>query len=234
MSPLYKAITPIFIGAVLLGTAVGYSLGYGLGEKAGLAADQETRETLISEIDTLNTQNQQQQLSIKTSEATMVELARNMDDQQRRHDSEMRELELYRRIESGGLSRGVHVDDVHLLESGEGAALRITLLQVGGRTSVQGELSLALIGENLPASIDNRLTVANEADGTGLAFDFRFMTQVVVPLPPELAVPTSAESTEAWLEGLDLLEIDLISADSRRKPTRITVPADRMIVGPGE
>jgi len=235
---LTKTVFLFLTGGVLLGAGVGSWLGHRSGVEAGLAADADAREVLAAEVGSLNTQNQQQQVSLQTAEASILALTRNLDDAQRAQDSDQRELELYRRIESGGLKRGVHVDEVQLIGSTDDASLRVTLLQVGGRNDVAGELSLALIGADLPNAVENRLPLADAERGTSVPFNFRFMTQVSVAVPPELEIPESLNSETAgdidWMAGLDLIEIDLIPNESQRKPTRITVPADRMIVGPGE
>jgi len=171
-------------------------------------------------------------MSIKTAEATIAALSTTLGMEQKRLDSKERELELYRRIEAGGLKRGVHVDDVKLVATSDGPEVRVTLLQVGGRHQVAGFMAVSLIGANLPDAEDNRLPVATLENASAVPYDFRFMTQVAVPLPEELMAPEQPGVQPMWLAGLDLLEIDLISEDSAGKRKRITVPADRIIVGP--
>lgn len=234
MNSLHHTIALFCAGGVLLGAGLGYLLGHRAGEQSGLAKDIAARETLVSEMETLTVLNQQHQVSLQTAQATIKALTTNLDDQQRAHEYDVRELELYRRIESGGKERGMHVDEVELVRLEQGDSLRITLLQVGARNEVQGNVGVALIGADLPGSIDSRLVLADVQADTGLEFDFRFMTRIQVPLPAELSLPESSEDEVDWIQGLDLVEIDLIPADSRRRPKRVTVPADRMIVGPRE
>ncbi len=234
MNSLQQTAAWFCVGGVLLGAGVGYSVGHRAGEQAGLDLDVTARETLVSELETLTALHQQQQVSLQTAEASIKALTDNMDDQQRAHEYDVRELQLYRRIESGGKERGIHVDDVQLVSLEQGDSLRVTLLQVGARDEVQGRVGVALIGADLPGSVDSRLVLADPEAETGLEFDFRFMTRLSVALPADLALPESSQEPAAWMEGLDLVEIDLIPADSRRRPKRVTVPADRMIVGPAE
>jgi len=173
-------------------------------------------------------------VSLQTAEASITALTQSIDDQQRAHEFEIRELELYRRIESGGDDRGLHVDEVQLVDLGDGPVLRITLFQIGARNDVQGEVGVALIGADLPGSVDNRLVIADPESGTGLEFDYRFMTRLSLTMPANLKPLEPSGQHSAWLEGLDLVEIDLIPRDERRRPKRVTLPADRMIVGPAE
>ena len=234
MGPLQQTVALFCAGGVLLGAGVGYLMGYKSGEQVGLAADVQAREVFVDELDTLSALNQQQAVSLHTAEASIAALTQSLGEQQRTHELEIRELELYRRIESGGNERGMHVDEVQLIDLGDGPVLRITLLQVGARNSIQGEVGLALIGADLPGAEDSRLILANPADGTGLEFDFRFMTRLTLPVPADFLPEEPLEQPVGWLKGLDLLEIDLIPEDSRRTPKRVTIPADRMIVGPEE
>ena len=221
-----------------MGAGLGYSLGHSNGAQSGLGyglvANASAREIIVAELDTLNERNKQQALSLQTAEATIKVLTENIGDQQLAHESEIRELELYRRIEAGGSDRGLHVDEVQLVDLGDGPVLRITLLQVGARNDIQGEMGVALIGADLPGATDSRLVIADPESGTGLEFDYRFMTRIVVPMPTNLVPLSPSGQNSAWLEGLDLLEIDLIPRDSRGTPKRVTLPADRMIIGPAE
>lgn len=234
MSWLQRTVGLYCACSVFLGAAIGYWFGHRGGEQAGLAADVNAREMLVSELDTVTTLNQQQTVSLQTAEASIAALTQNIDAQQRAHESEVRELELYRRIESRGNERGMHVDEVQLVDLGDGPTLRITLLQVGSRNDVQGSVGVAFIGADLPGSVDNRLVLADPESGTGLEFDFQFMTRLSMSLPIELLPLEPLEQPDSWLSGLDLLEIDLIPLDNRIKPKRVTLPADRMIVGPAE
>ena len=220
------------MGGMVIGAVLGYSFGHRKGVQEGLAADANAREIFISELNTLTTQNQQQVVSLKTANASIAELSKDIDDQQRAHELEVRELELYRRIELGTDDRGLHVEEVQLIDLGEGPVLRVTLLQIGARNEVQGKIGLALVGANLPGAVDSRLIIADPQGETGLEFDFRFMTRISAPLPVNLLPSEPSEEGYQWLEGLDLLEIDLIPRDTRGTQKRVTLPADRMIVGP--
>jgi len=139
-----------FVAGAFLGTGLGYWWGHRAGEQVGLAADVNSREVMASELDTVTAKNQQQVVSLQTAEASIKALTQSMDAQQRAHELEVRELELYRRIESGGKERGLHVDEVQLVDLGDGPILRITLLQVGSRDSVQGNAAVAFVGVDLP------------------------------------------------------------------------------------
>jgi len=246
MNPLQKAVAFFLIGGILLGAGVGSFLGFRMGVQEGLAADLSAREILASEVTALQTINTQQQISIQTSEASISQLTRNIENQQRAHEYENQELELYRRIESGGLDRGIHVDEVQLVEVSEGLVLRVTLMQVGSREDVQGELGVALIGAELPGATDGRLVLAGGFDGLdgsgnsansanpAVEFDFRFLSRIAVPLPDTLPKDGDSGETFAWVKGLDMIEVYITPNDSRRMPKRVTIPADQMIVGPAE
>lgn len=234
MNALQKTVAFFLVGGVLLGAGVGSFLGFRMGVQDGLAADISAREILASQVTAQQTINQQQQVSLETAEASIIQLTRNIEDQQRAHESDIRELELYRRIESGGLERGVLVDEVQLYNSPDGAMLRVTLLQVGARAEIQGKLGVALIGTELPGADDNKVVLAGGADETAVEFDFRFMSRIAIPIPDTLPHSASAEEPFPWLEGLDMVEVYITPSDNRRSPKRVTIPADRMILGPPE
>jgi len=234
MNPLQTTVTFFLVGGALLGAGVGSFLGYRMGIQDGLAADISAREILAAQVTALQNLNKQQNLTLQTSEASITELTRNIEDQQRAHEYDTRELELYRRIESGGLDRGIHVDEVHLDDSGEEPILRVTLLQVGARDDVQGTLGVALIGAELPGATGNTVVLAGGPDDTGVEFDFRFMSRIAIPLPESLPKEADSGETFAWLESLDMVEVHITPQDSRRRPKRVTIPASRMIVGPAE
>lgn len=234
MTPLRQAVVLFFASGALFGAGLGLFIGHKTGIQSGLAMDSTARETLASEVESLSLRNQQQLVSLQTAESSISNLMRSMDEKQRAHEYDSRELELYRRIESAGLSKGIHVDNVQLIGSDEGGLIRITLLQVGVRNSVQGTLGVTLIGADLPGSHNGEMILAAKELGNGLAFDFRFMTRISMPLPADLAVAESSESSATWLEGLDLVEMDLIPDDQRLRPKRITIPAGNLIIGPGE
>jgi len=237
MNLVQKVVAYFLVGGILLGAGVGSFLGFRMGIQQGLAADLSAREILASEVTALQTINQQQQVALQTSEASISQLTRNIADQQLAHEYENRELELYRRIESGGLDRGIHVDELQLDQSSAGPVLRVTLLQVGSRANVQGKLGAAFIGAELPGATDDKVVLAGGSDESAepaVAFDFRFLSRIAIPLPDTLPQSAGSGETFAWLEGLDMVEIHITPNDSRRKPKRVTVPADRMIVGPAE
>jgi len=222
------------LGGLIVGAITGHALGYRTGHKQAALEAEAGRETLIAEVESLSALTQQQEVAIETAEASIAALVENVDDMQRGTAYEQRELELYRRIESGGLKRGIHADTVQLLASNSGPVLRVTLLQVGGRYKAKGNISMALIGSDLPNASNGRLVVADASRGNTIPFDFRFMTEITVPLPAGLTAPVNAEEKTPWMDQLDMLEIDLNFAESGRKSNRITVPANRMIVGPAE
>lgn len=231
MTPLRQTIALFFVSGALAGSGIGLLIGHQFGIKSGLEMDSSVRETLISEVETLSLQSQQQLVSLQAAEASIASLMSTMDDQQRAHEFEARELELYRRIESAGLSRGLHVGEVQLIGSDEGGMLRITLLQVGARNRATGEIGVALIGAELPGGHNGETILAAKELGNGVNFDFRFMTRVSVPLPPELVLTKATETSANWLAGLDLVEMDLIPDDQRRLPKRVTIPVDEVIIG---
>jgi len=219
------------VGGILLGSGIGHGLGQSAGHERGLTEQLEVREALLAELDLQAAINRQRGVSIKTAEATIAALTDTLGSEQKKLQGKERELELYRRIEAGGLKRGLHVDDVQLVDTDTGPAMQVTLLQVGGSSQLAGFMAVSLIGADLPNAEDNRLEVAALDNASAVPYDFRFMTQVAVPLPRELAAPSGPGERPMWLAGLDLLEIDLISENSDGKRTRVTVPADRMIVG---
>lgn len=234
MNPLQTAIASFLVGGVLLGAGVGSFLGYRMGVQEGLAADVSARDILASQVTALQTVNKQQQLSLQTSEASITQLTRHIEDQQREHEYDIRELELYRRIETGGLERGIHVDEVRLEKSLEGPILRVTLLQVGARNDVQGTLGVALIGAELPGAVDNTVVLAGGPADSAVEFDFRFMSRITIPLPDSFPQDEDSGETFAWLKGLDMVDVHITPRDSRGSPKRVTIPANRMIVGPEE
>lgn len=234
MNALQKAVALFLVGGAFLGAGVGSFLGYRMGVQDGLVADISAREILASEVSAQQTINKQQQVSLETAEASIIQLTRNIEDQQRAHEYDNRELELYRRIESGGLDRGIHVDEVQLYHSPDGGILRVTLLQVGARADIQGKLGVAFIGAELPGADDNKVVLAGGPDESAVEFDFRFMSRIAIPIPNTLLNNASSEEPFPWLEGLDMLEVYITPSDSRRRPKRVTIPADRMILGPPE
>lgn len=234
MSPLQSVVGFFLAGGVLLGAGAGSFIGYRIGLQEGLAADISAREILGSEVSALHTITGQQQVSLQAAEASINSLTRKIDDQQRAHEYENRELELYRRIESGGLDKGIHVNEIELIDSINGPLLRVTLLQVGARNDVQGMLGVAFIGAELPGAADDRVILAGDADDSALEFDFRFMSRISVDLPDSLPAGDDSGEPFAWLAGLDMVEVDITPRDSRRRPKRVTVPADRLKVGSAE
>ena len=234
MKPVQSAVLLFLLGGVLLGAGAGSYWGFRIGLQDGLLADTSAREMLAAEVVALQTINKQHQISLQTAEESITQLTRTIEDQQRAHEFDTRELALYRRIESGGLDRGVNVDSLQLLDSENGPVLRITLLQVAARDKVQGKLGVTLIGTDLPGATDGQLVLSGGVDDDALAFDFRFMSRHSVPLPENLQNNANSGETFAWLKTLDMVEIYIIPTVDGRRPKRVTVPAESMIVGPVE
>ncbi len=234
MNALHSTVIFFLLGGILLGAGAGSFIGYRMGVQEGLAADISAREILASEVSALQTIKQQQQASLQTAEASINRLTHTIDEQQRAHEYDTRELALYRRIESGGQDKGIHVNEVELLDTSSGPVLRVTLLQLGSRSDVQGGLGVALIGPTLPGAENDRVVLASEVNDSTLEFDFRFMSRITVALPDSFTASSDSEAPFDWLGGLDMVELDIIPRDDRRRPKRVTIPADRMIVGPAE
>jgi len=230
-----KLVTMLFgvLGGIGIGTLLGLNINNKTATETTVDVDQGAREALIAEIQTLTSHNVRQQAVIETSETTITSLSNSLSEVQIINEEYLRELELYRRIESGGLERGMHVDGVKFINTDEGPTLRASLLQVGGRQAATGTLGVVMVGASLPNATDGRIAVADNRAGTSIDFAFWFVTQIDIPLPSHLSVPDDGSEPD-WLGDLESLEFTLKSSKSTQKPTLVTVPGDKVSLGSTE
>lgn len=227
----------------MLGVLVGFTLGFSSKPHSysdntaastpasTLASTTTNASELALYVESLTAHNQQQANALAIAEESMAQLAQQMDAQQRAHEFDVQELELYRRIESDGSQQGLKVESVELVLMNDWPALRVTLFQVGGRDRAKGTLGAALIGADLAGAEEGRLVVVDAESALATAFEFQFFTRLSIPLPSTVPAASDQNSFSKWLEGLDLVEIDLIPEGLGESLMRITVPANQITVG---
>ncbi len=210
---------------------LGGLLGFTIGTTSKSVNPSSESADLTTSIELLTAHSQQQANALQIAEASMARLAQEMDAQDRDHELEVQELELYRRIESGGSQQGLKLESVELQMVDDWPALKITIFQEGGRDRAKGRAGATLIGTDLAGAEAGRLVLVDVESSSAMAFEFQFFTRLSIPLPLTVPAPGDQTSFETWLEGLDLVEIDLIPEGLGETPMRITVPANQITVG---
>lgn len=164
-------------------------------------------------------------------------LLQQLETEMRETGKVKKELNLYRRIESGDQSRSIAVESLALSENDE-QLIDLTLIQWQGRDRVAGEVRVTFHyaqGKPLARNVTSTFISGKQARGSQsgrvphsqdvkpVSFDFRFFQTLQIPIPAGAADNGPGSGNEE-AEYPDSIEVQIIPKDSRLKRTRLNVP----------